>query len=148
MSILAKLDSDLKEALKNREEIKVSVLRLIKASIKNKSIEKQTPLTDEEIHSLLSSQIKQRRESIDHYLKANRKDLAEREQAEIEVIQSYLPQQLSEEEIDAIINDAIKQTNASSIADIGKVMKLVMPMIRGKADGKYVNDRVKAILSK
>ncbi|MCX8069627.1 MAG: GatB/YqeY domain-containing protein [Thermodesulfovibrionales bacterium] len=147
MSILAKIDADLKEALKNKQEIRLSTLRLIKASIKNKSIDKQSPLNDEDIVSLLSSQIKQRKESIEQYTKAGRNDLADKEQQEIDIIKTYLPEELTPQEIDTIIQSAIKEVNASSPSDMGKVMKVVMPKTRGKADGKYVNERVKALLS-
>lgn len=147
MSILAKIDSDLKEALKNKQEIRLSTLRLIKASIKNKSIEKQSPLTEEDIQALLSTQIKQRRESIDQYKKANRQDLADKEQQELDIIKSYLPEELTTQEIDLIIKEAIKESKALSPSDMGKVMKIIMPKVRGKADGKYVNERVKELLT-
>ncbi|MFQ3573613.1 MAG: GatB/YqeY domain-containing protein [Thermodesulfovibrionales bacterium] len=146
MDILAKFDADLKEALKQKDEIRLSVLRLIKASAKNKSIEKQSPLSEEDVKSLLSSMIKQRKESIEHYAQASRQDLVDREQLEIDIIKSYLPQELSPEEIDIIIKDAIREANASNPNDMGKVMKLVMPKTRGRADGKYVNERVKFFL--
>jgi uncharacterized protein YqeY len=146
--LLAKIDADLKEALKNRDDIRVSVLRLIKASAKNRSIDKQSPLSDEDVQSVLSTQIKQRKESLEHYLKAGREDLVKREEREIEIISSYLPEQLTPDEIDSILKDAIKEVGANSAADMGKVMKVIMPKIRGKADGRYVNERVKAFLSK
>ncbi len=146
--LLAKIDADLKEALKNRDDIRVSVLRLIKASAKNRSIDKQSSLSDEDVQSVLSTQIKQRKESLEHYLKAGREDLVKREEREIEIISSYLPEQLTPDEIDSILKDAIKEVGANSAADMGKVMKVIMPKIRGKADGRYVNERVKAFLSK
>ena len=146
MSILAKIDSDLKEALKNKQELRLSTLRLIKASIKNKSIEKQSPLSDEEIQALLSGQIKQRKDSIEQYNKAGRQDLANKEQQEIDIIKNYLPEELTPQEIDKIIESAIRESKATNSSDIGKVMKIIMPKVRGKADGKYVNERVKALL--
>lgn len=146
MDILAKIDKDLKEALRQKNEIKLSVLRLIKASAKNKSIEKQSPLNEDEMNSLLSSMIKQRKESIEHYARASRQDLVQREQQEIDIIKSYLPQELSLQEIDIIINEAIQECNASGVNDIGKVMKLIVPKTRGRADGKYLNERVKSLL--
>ncbi|HIJ60799.1 MAG TPA: GatB/YqeY domain-containing protein [Nitrospirae bacterium] len=146
MSILAKIDSDLKEALKNKQELRLSTLRLIKASIKNKSIEKQSPLSDEEIQALLSGQIKQRKDSIEQYNKAARQDLANKEQQEIDIIKNYLPEELTPQEIDKIIESAIRESKATNSSDIGKVMKIIMPKVRGKADGKYVNERVKALL--
>ncbi|MCX8027817.1 MAG: GatB/YqeY domain-containing protein [Thermodesulfovibrionales bacterium] len=146
MDILAKVDSDLKEALKQKDEIRLSVLRLIKASTKNKEIQKQSPLNEEDIISVLSSMIKQRKESIEHYQKASRSDLVQREEKEIEIIKSYLPQELSTQELDNIISEAIKESNAVSVNDIGKVMRLIMPKVKGRADGKYINERVKAFL--
>lgn len=148
VSIIEKLDADLKEALKSKDEMKVSVIRMLKASLKNKSIEKMGPLTDDDILSVLSSMAKQRRESIEQFTLANRTDLAEKERKELEIVQSYLPRQLSLREIEDIINSAIKECHASSPADIGKVMKIVVPKTRGVADGKVVSEKVKELLSK
>ncbi|MBI3593278.1 MAG: GatB/YqeY domain-containing protein [Nitrospirae bacterium] len=145
-NILQRLDTELKEALKSRDELRVSVLRMFKASLKNKEIEKMGALTDEEIISVLSSMAKQTRESIEQFTSAGRADLAEKEKKELEIIRSYLPKQLSQQELDNIILSAIKECNASSANDMGKVMKLVMPKTKGVADGKTVNQRVKELL--
>lgn len=148
MSIVEQLDKEFKEALKSRNELKVSVIRMIKASLKNKSIEKMAPLTEDDEVAVLSSLAKQRRESIEQFTLAGRTDLVEKEKKELEIIQSYLPKQLTAEEIDNIILSAIKESNASSQSDMGKVMKIVAPKIKGVADGKVVSERVKELLSK
>ncbi len=146
MSIVERIDFDLKEALKSRDELKLSVIRMIKASLKNRSIEKMGALTDDDVISVLSSMVKQRRESIEQFSSAGRKDLAEKEEKELKIIQSYLPEQLSSQEIDSIIISAINESGAKSQNDIGKVMKLVIPKIKGVADGRLVNQRVKELL--
>ncbi|MCI0468731.1 MAG: GatB/YqeY domain-containing protein [Nitrospirae bacterium] len=134
--------------MKSRDEIRTSVLRMIKASLKNKAIEKFGALTDEDILSVLTTLAKQRRESIEQFTSAGRIELAEREKRELEIVQSYLPRQLSSDELDAIISSAIKESKSSSVNDIGKVMKLVTPKTKGAADGKIVNQRVRDILSR
>lgn len=144
--LLERIEADLKDALKRSDRLKVSVLRMIKASIKNKEIEKGSPLSDEEIISVLTSLSKQRRESIEEFRRAGREELVEKETAELSVLQSYMPEQLSEEELNDIINSAIQESGATSVRDIGKVMKIVMPRVKGRADGKVVNQKVRAIL--
>lgn len=146
MSVFERLDTELKEALKAKDTLKLSVVRMVKASLKNKEIEKMGKLTDEEVISALSSMAKQRRESIEQFTAAGRTELAEKEKTELEIIQSYLPKQLSPQEIDDIILSAIKECNALSPGDIGKVMKIVSPKTKGTADGKAVNQRVKELL--
>jgi uncharacterized protein YqeY len=144
-------DKDLKEALKSRDELKISVIRMIKASLKNKSIEKMGTLTDDDILSVLSSLAKQRRESIEQFSAGGRIDLAEKEKKELEIIQTYLPKQLSPQELDTIILSAIKECNAelsnNMANDMGKVMKIVAPKTKGAADGKIVSQRVRELLS-
>lgn len=147
MAFLDDLNAALKEALKSRDDARVSVIRMMKASLKNKEIEKMGSLTDEDVTAVLSTMAKQRRESIEQFSAAGRTDLAEKETKELEIIQSYLPKQLSSEEIDGIIQSAIKESGALSVNDLGKVMKILMPRVKGVADGKLVNQRVKEILS-
>lgn len=147
-NITERLDAELKEALKSRDDLRVSVIRMVKASLKNKSIEKMGTLTDDDTLSVLSSLAKQRRESIEQFEKAGRTDLSEKEKKELEIIQSYLPKQLSPQEIDEIILSAIKECNATSPNDMGKVMRIVTPKTKGVADGKIVSQRVKELLSK
>ena len=144
---IERLDSELKEALKAKDDLKVSVIRMIKASLKNKSIEKMSALTDDDILSVLSHFAKQRRESIEQFTAAGRTDLAGKEEKELQIVRTYLPQQLSPQEIDDIIRSAISECGASSPNDMGKVMKIVSPKTKGTADGKIVSQRVKELLS-
>lgn len=147
MSVIERLDIELKEALKSRDELKVSVIRMIKASLKNKSIEKMGALTDDDVLSVLSSLAKQRRESIEQFTLAGRMDIASKEKKELEILQTYLPKQLSLQEIEEIILAAIKECSASSPSDMGKVMKIVTSKTKGAADGKVISQRVKELLS-
>jgi len=146
MSFLERLDEDLKKALKESDELKLSVLRMAKSAIKYQQIDKGRPLTDEEVSSALSTMAKQRRESIEQFSKGGRTDLAEQEKQELTILQSYMPKQLSNEEVDNIIKQAINESEAKNEADMGKVMKLLMPRVKGVADGKWVNNRVRELL--
>ncbi len=148
MSLLQKLDDDLKTALKSSENLKVSVLRMSKAALQNRQIDKGGELSDEDVLSVLSSLSKQRRESIEQFSKGGREDLAEKERQELSILQSYLPKQLSMDELDKIIVQAIQESSAAGIKDMGKVMRIVMSQIRGAADGKTVNNRVKELLER
>ncbi len=148
MPLLQKIDEDLKSALKASDQIKVSALRMLKASLKNRQIEKRGELSDEDVIDVLVSLSKQRRESIEMFSKGGREELAEKEKQELSILQSYLPSKLSNEEIDSIILEAIKDSKAKSVKDMGSVMKIVMPRVKGMADGKYVNQRVKELLEK
>jgi len=147
LAFLDDLNAVLKEALKSRDDLKVSVIRMIKASLKYKEIEKMSSLTDAEILSVLSALAKQRRESIEQFSAAGRTDLADKETKELEIIRSYLPNQLSLSELDDIIRSAISESGASTLNDLGKVMKILMPKVKGVADGKIVNLRVKELLT-
>lgn len=148
MSLQQRLDGDLKTAMKSSDSLKTSVLRMVKAAIKNKQVEKRKELSDEEIISVLSTLTKQRRESIDLFSKGGREDLAEKEKQELAMLQLYLPGQLSPEDLDRIIMEAINESSAEGVKDIGKVMRLIMPRVQGAADGKVVNQRVKELLEK
>lgn len=146
MTLLKRLDDDLRGAMKAAESLKVSVLRMAKAALKNKQIEKGRDLTEEDIVAVLSFMVKQGRDSIEQFTKAGRIDLAGKEAAEITILNTYLPRQLSPDELDRIIHDAINEASAKNTQDIGKVMRILMPKIKGVADGKYVNQRVKEII--
>jgi len=148
VSLLQKFDDDLKIAIKTSDRIKTSVLRMTKAALKNKQIDKRGDLSDDDILSVISSLLKQRKESIEQFTKGGREDLAEIERQELLILQSYLPEQLSTEEPDRIISEVIKESSAAGLKDIGKVMRLVMPRVKGTADGKLVNQRVKELLEK
>jgi uncharacterized protein YqeY len=146
MSFLQKLDGDLKMSLKASDKLKVSVLRMTKAALKNRQIEKGGELSEDDIIAVLSSLSKQRRESIEQFSKGGREDLAEKEREELSILQSYLPEQLKPEELDGIIAESIKESSARGPKDMGKVMRLVMSRVKGSADGKVVNQRVKDLL--
>jgi uncharacterized protein YqeY len=148
MSLQQRLDGDLKAAMKSSDSLKTSVLRMVKAAIKNKQVEKRKDLSDEEIISVISTLTKQRRESIDLFSKGGREELAEKERQELAMLQLYLPGQLSPEDLDRIIMEAINESSAEGVKDIGKVMRLIMPRVQGAADGKVVNQRVKELLEK
>ncbi len=146
MSLLRRLDEDLKTALKESDRLKLSAIRLVKAAVKNRQIEKGRDLSDEEILSVISTLAKQRRESIEQFSKGGRDDLAEQERRELAVLQVYMPRQLSPEELDSIILQAIQESQAKDEKDMGKIMKVLMPRVKGVADGKEVNNRVKELL--
>jgi len=146
LAILDDLNSALKEAMKSRDEVRVSAIRMMKASLKNKEIEKMGNLSDEDVLQVLSTLAKQRRESIEQFSAAGRMDLAEKESRELEIITAYLPKQLSPEELDDVIRSAISESGAKSPGDMGKLMKVLMPKVKGAADGKIVNQRVRELL--
>ena len=140
------LDSDLKDAMRNKEALRRTVLRTMLSEIRNAEINSQTTLDDEGIISVLTKQVQQRKDSVEAYNAANRQDLVDKETEEINIISVYLPDQLPPEEIEGIIKAAILETGASSLSDMGKVMGFVMPQVRGRSDGKIVNTIVTEIL--
>lgn len=146
MELREKIDADTKAALKSGAKDKVSTLRMLNASLKNKQIDKRRPLTEEEVVETVRSLIKQRRDSIEQFTKGNRPDLAEKETAEVAVLEAYLPAQMSREELEAMVRDAVAQTNAQGARDMGKVMKALIPMVAGRADGKLLSELVKNAL--
>ena len=146
MSLLQKLDEDLKTALKKSDKLKLSVLRMVKAAVKNQQIDKGRELRDEEILAIFSTLSKQRRESIEQFSKGGRDDLVQQESQELLILQSYMPVQLSVEELNEMILQAIKEASAKTEGDMGKVMKILAPRIKGVADGKWVNNRVRELL--
>jgi uncharacterized protein YqeY len=137
----------MKSALKNKEKTKLSVIRMLKSSIKKVEIEKRHALSDDEVLEVIVREVKQRQDSLAEYEKAGREDLAQKEKEEIEILQSYLPEQLSEEEVRAIVEQVIAEVGATSKADMGKVMGAIMPKVKGKADGRLVNRLVQESLS-
>jgi len=147
MALNDQVSADLTAAMKARDPSRLSALRMLKAAVMNKSVEKGRDLEDGEILQVVASLVKQRRDSIEQFAKAGRSDLVEKETGEIAVLQAYLPPSATPEEIDAAVAEAIAETGASSPKDIGKVMKAVMPKLAGKnADGKAVNDAVRRTL--
>lgn len=147
MSLKEKIIEDLTAAMKAKDAGKTGTLRMVKANLMNRQIEKGGELTDEEVQKALVSLVKQRRDSIESYEKAGRPELAAKEAAEIGIIEAYLPQAATAAEIEAAVDAAIAQTGASTIKDMGTVMKAAMANLAGKtADGKAVSDAVKAKL--
>ncbi len=143
MGLKEKIMADMKEAMKAKDAAKVSTLRLLLSEIKNREIDKRGELTDDEVIAVIQKAVKQRKESIEQYEKAGRSELVEKEKKELEILEAYLPQPLTEEELDALIDETIKEVGATSIKDMGKVMKAIMPKVRGRADGKLVNQKVR-----
>ncbi len=147
MALLERIRQDLKEALKKGEKDRLSVLRMVLSNIKNRQIEKRDSLEDQEIVRIIQGLVRQSRDAIEQFKQGNRSDLVAKEETFISVCQVYLPEQLSEEALDTLIRETIQETGALGPKDMGKVMKAVMPKVAGRADGKTVNQKVRAILS-
>jgi len=147
LKLIEQIQEDLKRSMKARDGNRVSVLRLLLSSIRNREIEKKDTLSEEEVLAEINSSAKRRRESIDAFQKGDRMDLVEKEESELVILQEYLPEQLSPEEIKGVVVDVVKAVGATSIADLGKVMKELMPKLQGKADGKLVSKIVQEVLS-
>lgn len=159
-----KINQDFKDAFKAKEDLKVSVLRMLNAGIKNKEVEKrmklakivsdeaelvkQSALDDDEVLSVISTEAKRRKDSIEQYKTGGRPELAAGEEAELAILAAYLPEQMGEEEVRKIVQDSIKESGVASAADLGKVMKVLMPKVKGKADGNLVSRIVKEELEK
>ena len=149
MSLIERIDQDVKEAMKAGQKDKLTVLRGLKSDIKYKQIElTAASMTDEQVIAVLSTAAKKRRESIEQYRLGKREDLAHKEEFELGVISGYLPQQLSEEKLRELIREAISETGADSPQKMGLVMKALMPKVKGQADGKLVSRLVSEFLAK
>src|ERR1043165_2362894 len=147
MSLKERIVKDMTAAMKSREAARLSTLRMVKAAVQNREIEKGEPLTDDETAKLLQSLVKQRRDSVEQYEKAGREELAEKERAEIAVIEEYLPQAASREEIERAVEEAVAETGAASLKEMGSVMKAALARLAGRnADGRVVSEIVKAKL--
>lgn len=147
MGLRELIPEDLKNALRNKNTFELSVLRMLQAALKNKEIDKRKEaLTDEDVISVIGTEIKKRRDAAREFEKVNRPDAADQEKAEIEILMKYMPQQMSEDEIRDAVKKAVEDTQAESMQDIGKVMKVLMPQVKGKADGSIVNKIVKEAL--
>jgi uncharacterized protein YqeY len=143
MSLNEKLQEDLKSSMRNKDAVKKSVVTLIRASIKQYEVDNRVELSDDEIIDLIAKQLKQRRDSLVEFKKANRDDLVSETESEIEVLKEYLPQQLSEEELNEIVIATISEVEATSMKDMGKIMSAIKPKVKGRADGKLINELVK-----
>jgi len=137
----------MKTALKNKEKEKLAAIRMAQAAIKKAEIDHQSPLNDEQILDVIFREVKQRKEAIQEYEKANRQDLVEKEKIQLEVLETYLPQQLTEEELEQIVKETINELNVTSKKEMGKVMKAVLPKVKGRADGKTVNQIAQRLLN-
>lgn len=145
MTLKERLMADMKEAMKAKEagKVKLSVIRMARAAIKNTEIEKGKELSDQEVIEVLAREVKQRRDAIVEYRKAEREDVVKDLEAEIEVLLGYLPQQLTHDEIKALVQEAIREVGATGPKEMGKVMGVLMPRVKGRADGKLVNEIVR-----
>ncbi|KRM76604.1 GatB/YqeY domain-containing protein [Secundilactobacillus collinoides] len=148
MSLETTLNEDLKTAMKAHDKLALNVIRMVKASLTNERVKEGHDLTADDELTVLSREIKQRKESREEFAAANRQDLVDGLDKELDFLAKYAPKQLSDDEVKQIVTDTISEVGASSMADFGKVMGAVMPKLKGKADGAIVNKHVKALLSK
>lgn len=147
MSLEERLVEEMKQAMKSNDKLRLSTIRMIRSALKNKEIELRKKLEDEEIVKVIQGMARKGEESVEQFQIGGRMDLVEKEKKEIEILKSFLPQPLRQEEILEILDQSIQETQATSLKDIGKVMKSVIPKIGGKADGKLINQLVKERLS-
>ena len=148
MSITERIAEELKQAQKSGDQVKLSTLRMLKSELKYKEIEKGKTLTEEDEIQVLSTSAKKRQDSITQFKQGNRPDLVAKEESELKVVQSYLPEQLSEQDLNNLVEEAIREVEAKAKSDLGKVMKSLMPKVKGRADGKLVNQMVTSQLEK
>lgn len=147
MSLLERLNEDMKQAMRNKEKEKLTVIRMIKASLQNEAIKLGKDLNEEQELTVLSREVKQRKDSLHEFEKAGREDLVEKIRTELQYVELYMPKQLSEDEVSKIVAETVAETGASSKADMGNVMAAIMPKVKGKADGSLVNKLVQQHLS-
>lgn len=147
MTLTEQLTKDMIEAAKSNQPQVRDTLRLVKTAVKNSEINKGHELSDEEVIEVIAKEVKQRQESINSFTAGGRPELAEKEQQEIDILKKYLPEQLSEEEVQQLVNEAIQSTGATTIAEMGKVMGALMPKTKGRADGNLVSRLVREKLS-
>ncbi len=147
MSLMDRLNEDMKLAMKNKDKFKLSVIRMVISSIKYVEIEKRSSLSDDQIIDVLTREVKQRRDSLQEFEKANRTDLIGKIKEELAILQDYLPEQLTEEELKKIVQETVQEIGASNKSEMGKVMSAVMPKVKGRADGKMINKLVQEVLS-
>jgi uncharacterized protein len=147
MALKEKLDADLKSAMKDKDALKLSVVRMLKSAIKYREIEIMKTLDDAGVQAVIASEIKRRRDSVDQYRQGGREDLATKEESEIAILQAYLPAQLSPEELGQVVDAVIQRVGAQGPKDMGKVMKELLPEVQGKAEGKAVSELVKQKLA-
>lgn len=147
MSLNDRLNEDMKQAMRSQDKFRLSVIRMVRSSIKNIEIDQRRSLDDQEVLDVLNREIKQRKDSLHEFEKAGRDDLADQLKQELAILVDYMPQQLSEDEVKEIVQQTIHEVGASSKADMGKVMSALMPKVKGRADGKLVNQLVQQSLA-
>lgn len=147
MALKERLDQDMKQAMRDKAQLKLDTIRMLKSAIKYREIELMKPLDDAGVVAVVGTEIKRRRDSVEQYRAGNRQDLADKEQKELEFLQAYLPQQLGEDELRAKVDEVVKRVGAQGPKDMGAVMKALVPEVQGRADGKVVSELVKARLS-
>jgi len=148
MTIQEKIQSQMSDAMRNKDQLRLSVLRMMKSAVKLKEVEKMKPLDENEVIAVLNTLVKQRKDSVEQFRKGGREELAQKEESEIKIIEEYLPAAASEDEIRKAINEAVQETGAASMKDMGKVMKTALARLAGKsADGSRVSQMVKEKLS-
>jgi uncharacterized protein YqeY len=147
MALKDQLDADLKSSMREKDTVKLSVVRMLKSAIKYREIEAMKPLDDAGVLQVISGEIKRHKDSIEQYRAGHRQDLVEKEEAELAILQAWLPAQLSQGELKALVEAAVVKANASGPREMGAVMKLLLPDVQGKADGRLVSELVKARLS-
>ncbi|SDC74261.1 hypothetical protein SAMN04488112_11537 [Melghirimyces thermohalophilus] len=147
MTLIERLNQDMKTAMKTKDKTALSVIRMVRSTLKNQEIDQKRPLSEEEALHLISKERKKLKDSLQEFEQAGREDLAEKVREEIAILEKYLPEQLSDGELKEMVRETVQETGASSKADIGKVMKAIMPKVKGRADGKRVNRMVQEELS-
>ena len=147
MALKDQLDADLRAAMKEKDALKLSVVRMLKSAIKYREIEVMKTLDDDGVQAVIATEIKRRRDSVEQYRAGNRQDLVEKEEGEIRILQGYQPEQLSADALGAKVDEVIARTGAKGMKDMGAVMKAVLAEVQGRADGKTVSELVKARLS-
>jgi uncharacterized protein len=147
MTLNDRLNEDMKQAMRSQDKFRLSVIRMVRSSIKNIEIDQRKTLDDQGVLDVLNREIKQRRDSLQEFEKAGRQDLVDQLKQELDILSAYMPKQLSEDEVKVIVQQTIQEVGASSKADMGKVMGALMPKVKGLADGKLVNQIVSQLLA-
>ena len=147
MTLKDKLMDDLKESMKNKEQVRKSVVTLIRSAVKQKEVDERVELSDEDVLAIIAKQVKQRKDALEEFKKAQREDLILQTEQEIDILTQYLPKQLTDDELESIIQEIINQIGASTMKDMGKIMGLATPIVQGRADGKSINDIAKKFLN-
>ncbi len=147
MSLKDKLMEDLKTSMKNKDTIRKNTVTMVRAAVKQREVDERIELNDEDVLDIISKQLKEKKMAIEEFKKGSRQDLVDTTESEMEILLDYLPEQLSEEEVEKIVKETIEEIGATSIKDIGLIMKSTMPKVKGRADGNMVNKAVRKMLN-